>query len=322
MKIKDVFIEDTAALAPMAGVSDKAFRLICKEMGAAYLVTEMVSAKALCFQDKKSRKLMDLDGGQHPVAIQLFGYEPDVMAEGARLAMEHGPDVIDINMGCPAPKITSNFSGSRLMTKPELAEEIVKAVVAAVQIPVTVKFRKGFEAGEDIAADFARRMEAAGASALTIHGKTRAQMYAPPVDRDCIRSVKEAVQIPVIANGEVDSVESYQQMLDETGCDLVMVGRGALGNPFLFRQIKEYREYGRTLTHPTLEEKVEVMLRHIRLLCDIKGEYIGMKEARKHATWYFKGVRGAAALRGQTSFLSKFDDLLRLSEALLKAEGK
>lgn len=318
LKIGNIDIERSAALAPMAGVTDQAFRVICKEFGAAYLVTEMASAKAMTMGDKKTPHLLELDAVEHPVAIQLFGEEPEVMAQAAKLALSYSPDIIDINMGCPAPKIATSGSGSALMKTPELAGQIVRAVRNAVDIPVTVKFRKGWDEEHVNAVEFAQILEENGADALTIHGRTRKQMYAPPVDIDIIRQVKQAVSIPVIGNGDIDSAQSAVSMYEQTGCDLVMIGRGALGKPWLFSQVKQYLQNGTLPPEPDIEEKMQVMLRHIALTCELKGEYIGMKECRKHASWYMKGMRGAAVLREESSHLSTFEDAKRLAQHVLE----
>lgn len=305
----------------MAGVTDQAFRVICKEFGAAYMVTEMASAKAMTMGDKKTPHLLELEASEHPVAIQLFGEEPEVMAWAARLALAYSPDILDINMGCPAPKIATGGSGSALMRTPELAGKIVRAVKDAVNIPVTVKFRKGWDDEHVNAVEFAKLLEANGADALTIHGRTRKQMYAPPVDIDIIRKVKQAVSIPVIGNGDVDSAQSAAEMYERTGCDLVMVGRGALGKPWLFSQIRQYLHDGTLPPEPNVEEKMRIMLRHIALTCELKGEYIGMKECRKHASWYMKGMRGAALFREKSSHLSTFEDAKKLAALVLEELG-
>ena len=319
LEIGHVKLKKTAALAPMAGTADGAMREICRAFGACYTVGEMVSGKGLTYGSKKSAELLELSPAQRPAAVQLFGSEPDTMARAAELAMRYEPDIIDINMGCPAPKIAGNGGGSALMREPELAARIIHAVVGAVDIPVTVKFRKGWDDEHVNAVEFAQMCEQSGAAAVTVHGRTRMQMYAPPVDIDVIAQVKRAVRIPVIANGDVTDGPSAAEMYRRTGADLVMVGRGALGNPWVFRQIEAYLETGEVLPPPTLEERLEVMLRQARLACDYKGEGTAMREARKHAAWYLTGVRGAAAFRRQAGGLCTFADLQRLAEEVLAA---
>lgn len=317
MQIKDVKWNGCAALAPMAGVADRAFREICCEFGAGYTVTEMVSAKGLCMCDRKSQSLLKISEVERPAAAQLFGDDPKFMAEAAVKTLGFKPEIIDINMGCPAPKIAGNGGGSALMKQPELAEKIVETVVGAVDIPVTVKMRIGWDDENINCVDFAKRCENAGAAALTVHGRTKVQMYSPPVRPEYISAVREAVSIPVIANGDVTDGVSAKKLLDATGCEAVMVGRGALGRPWAFEQINAYLERGEILPEPSVEKRMEVMLRHIRLLCEYKGEKVGMLEARKHAAWYMKGIRGAAALRREICALQKIDDIRIIAEKVV-----
>ena len=321
MKIGNVEITGHTALAPMAGVADSAFRTICRGFGAAYVVGEMVSSKGLCMHDRKSGRLLTLTGAEHPAAVQLFGADPAVMAEAARLALAWGPDIIDINMGCPAPKVTSNGCGSALMRDLPLAERIIGSVVQAVNIPVTVKMRKGWDDGSVCAVELARAAEAAGAAAVTIHGRTREQQYAPPVDFDIIARVKAAVHIPVIGNGDVATPEDARRMIESTGCDLVMIGRGALGNPWLFARTEALLGGRPVPPPPTLEERMTVMLRHIRLMCDTAGEYEGMRQARKHAAWYMRGLRGAASLRDTAVHMACYADAEALAGRVLAVCG-
>lgn len=316
MKIGNLEINGHAALAPMAGVADRAFRELCSEYGAAYTVSEMVSAKGLTMQDKKSKELLYLSDKERPSAVQIFGDDPETMAQAALKTMEFSPDFIDINMGCPAPKIAGNGGGSALLKNPPLISQIVESVVRVSPVPVTVKIRIGWDEDTINAVEVAKRIEAAGADAITVHGRTKAQMYAPPVNYGEIANVKAAVSIPVIGNGDITDGESAKKMLDETGCDFLMVGRGALGNPWVFSDINAFFD-GKNYEIPDINGKMSVMIRHIGLICEYKGEHVGMREARKHAAWYIKGIRGAAKFRQQVGTLSSMDELLALAEQVI-----
>ncbi len=323
MKIGNIELPKHAALAPMAGVADRAMREISREYGAVWTVGEMTSSKGLSYGSKKSAELLEINESERPCAAQLFGNEPEVMAEAAKMALEYKPDAIDINFGCPVPKIAGNGGGSALMKDPKLAGEIVRAVKDAVDIPVTVKFRTGWDEEHLNAVEFACICEAKGADALTVHGRTKTQMYAPPVNWDMIRKVKEAVSVPVIGNGDVISPESAKKLYDETGCDLVMVGRGAMGDPWLFKRIAHYMDTGELLPEPTPEERMTVLKKHIELLCKYKGEYTGIREARKQSSWYIKGMRGAAEFRRECGALETIEDLENLiDKVLLSSENE
>ena len=314
MFIGSVEINGFCALAPMAGVADRAFRELCKSYGAAYTVGEMVSAKGVTLHDKKSRELMRISDSERPSAIQIFGGEPETMAEAARFALRFSPEIIDINMGCPAPKVTKNGGGSVLMKDPALAGRICRAVVDAVDIPVTVKFRLGWDADSVNCVEFAKIMEDSGAAAVTVHGRTKEQMYAPPVDLTRIAAVKKTVSIPVIGNGDIFTPEDAKRMYEETGCDLIMAGRGTLGRPWLFRQINDFLTAGSYEPEPDVETKMEVMLAHANRICELRGDKIGMLEIRKHALWYTKGLKGSAKLRNEFSNVSSFEELHLLAE--------
>ncbi len=313
MNIGDLKIEGYAALAPMAGVADRAFREICREYGAGYTVTEMVSSKGVTMGDRKSKELMMISQRERPCGVQIFGSTPEVMADAVSAVSEVRPDFIDINMGCPAPKIAGNGGGASLMKNPELAESIVKAVVSKSPVPVTVKMRSGWDFENINALDLALRAENAGAAAVTVHGRTRQQMYAPPVNSDIILEIKKNLSIPVIANGDITDGQSAALMYEKTNCDYLLVGRGALGRPWVFSQINAYLSSGRIIPEPPVSERMCVMVKHIKKICEYKGEKIGIKEARKHAAWYMKGIRSGAEFRRQAGMLSSIDELEELA---------
>ena len=309
MQIGNVTINGKLALAPMAGVTDLAFRHICREHGAALTVTEMVSAKALTYGDKKTPGLLALAENEHPAAAQIFGHEPETMAEGAKIARAmSGCDIIDINMGCPAPKIVNNGDGSALMRDPALAARVIEAVSRAVDVPVTVKFRKGWDEAHVNAVEFARAMQESGAASLTVHGRTYQQLFTGRSDPQIIAAVKAAVRIPVYASGDIDSPEAAQRIAAETGCDGLMVGRGALGDPWLFSRIRAGFE-GRPGQEPTPAQRVRMALTHAKLLCEDKGERLGIRESRKHTGWYIKGLKSAARIRNEANHVETYAEL-------------
>lgn len=321
LNISGVPLKSHAVLAPMAGVSDRAYRELCVRFGAAYCVSEMVSSKALSFNSKKSEELMEISDLERPCGIQIFGDDPKCMADAAKHALENKPDIIDINMGCPAPKISSNGSGSALMKNPRLCGEIVKAVTAVTDIPVTVKIRKGWDDDSVNAVEVAKICESAGAAAITVHGRTRQQYYKPPVDYDIIKAVRESVSVPVIANGDIDSAERAKEVMDITGCDLVMIGRATLGNPWIFSQINAYLENPNVKIYtPDLEERLGVMIEHIGKMVEYKGEHMAMLQARKLVVGYFKGMKGAAALRNEAGKIKTLDDLYELRQKALSLQ--
>lgn len=309
MRIGALETDGFAALAPMAGVADRTYRALCRRWGAAYSVTELISAKAVVLGDKKSRALLTLTEGERPVGIQLFGADPAIIAEAARVAEEERPAFIDVNMGCPAPKVAASGGGALLMREPELAAEIVRQTVKAVSCPVTVKMRAGWDADSVNAVELAKLCEDAGAAAITVHARTKVQMYAPPADWSVIAAVKRAVRVPVIGNGDVTDADSAARMVEETDCDLVMVGRAAMGAPWIFAQINAFTGEGRRLPDPPVSKRMLVLLEQARETAADKGERIAMREMRKHAAWYMRGLRGAAEFRRRCGTLTTMGDL-------------
>lgn len=318
MKIKDVEFENNVFLAPMAGIADRAFRELCINYGAGYTVSEMVSSKGLTMGDKKSGELLTLGEIENPAGVQIFGDNPEIMAQAAKMCIKYHPNIIDINMGCPAPKIAMNGGGASLMKNPLLAGEIIKAVSKAVDIPVTVKIRKGWDDENITAVELAKIAEKNGAAAITVHGRTRMQMYSGKVDYNIIAKVKKAVDIPVIANGDIVDEQSAAIMFEKTNCDAIMIGRGALGNPWIFRRINAYLNECRVLPDVSINEKMVVMLKHIQKIIEYKGEYTAMREARHHAAYYTKGIRGGAALRKEISTFVHFEQLEELAYKIAK----
>ena len=316
MRIGTVEISHPVALGPMAGVTDLPFRRLCREMGCGLLYTEMVSAKALSYHNKNTEPILETEDGEHPLAVQLFGSEPELLADMAK-KLEEGPyDIIDLNMGCPVPKVVNNHEGSALMKDPILAGKVIEAMAKAVKKPVTVKIRRGFDEEHVNAVEIAKIAEQAGASAISVHGRTREQYYSGKADWEIIRRVKEAVSIPVIGNGDVDCPEKAKAMLEETGCDGIMIGRGAQGNPWIFSRILHYMKTGETLPAPSKEQVCEMILRHARMLLDYKGEYTGIREMRKHVAWYTAGFPHSAKLRSRVNEVQSMEELERILEEL------
>ena len=312
LTIGNVTLENNLILAPMAGVTDLPFRLLCKEQGAGLLCTEMVSAKAIYFKNKNTKSLMQILPRERPVSLQLFGSEPELMGFIAQQIEEQPFDILDINMGCPVPKVVNNGEGSALMKNPKLVGEIVKKVASSIQKPLTVKIRKGFTEDCVNAVEIAKIIEDAGAAAVAVHGRTREQYYSGRADWDIIRRVKEAVSIPVIGNGDVDSPESAKRLLEETGCDGIMIGRAARGNPWIFSRIRSYLENGTMPDEPAASDVREMILKHARLQLEYKGEYTGMREMRKHVAWYTAGMPHSASVRRKVNEIETYEQLEEL----------
>lgn len=312
LKIGNVTLENNLILAPMAGVTDLPFRLLCKEQGAGLICTEMISAKAIYFKNKNTETLMEIDERERPVSLQLFGSDPDLMAEIARQIEPRNFDILDINMGCPVPKVVNNGEGSALMKNPRLVHEIVSKVSNAIEKPLTIKIRKGFAEDCVNAVEIAKIAENAGAAAVAVHGRTREQYYAGNADWDIIRKVKEAVSIPVIGNGDVDSPQKAEALVRETGCDGIMIGRAVQGNPWLFSQILHYQKTGELLPKPGMEEVKEMILRHAKMQLEYKGNYTGMREMRKHVAWYTTGMPHSASVRRMVNEVESYEQLEEL----------
>lgn len=316
LQIGSVTLPNNLILGPMAGVTDLPFRLLCKEQGAGLLCMEMVSAKAILYKNKNTESLLSIDEREKPVSLQMFGSDPQIMAQIAKQIEERPFDILDINMGCPVPKVVRNGEGSALMKNPKLVYELVSATVKAIKKPVTVKIRKGFDDEHINAVEIAKIIEEAGAAAVAVHGRTREQYYSGKADWEIIRQVKEAVSIPVIGNGDVTSGEKAIAMREQTGCDGVMIARGAQGNPWIFSELLEYERTGRLPDRPDVEEIKQTMLRHARLQIEYKGDFTGIREMRKHVAWYTKGLHGAARLRDQINQVESYAELENLLTSL------
>lgn len=317
MRIGDVTLENNVFLAPMAGITDMPFRILCKEQGCGLVYTEMISAKGIYYNSEKSKELANIDKRERPASVQLFGSDPLIMARIAERLNGSNAAIIDINMGCPTPKITKNGEGCALMRNPRLAGEIIRAVSSASAKPVTVKIRKGWDENSINAVEIARIAEENGAKAITVHGRTREQFYSGKADWNIIREVKKAVTVPVIGNGDIFRPEDAKGMIDETGCDAVMVARGAQGNPWIFKRILHYLETGESLPEPSIEEKIRMIKRHMRMTVELKGESIGVREMRKHIAWYLKGMRNAAQVREQVFRLNTEEEMIGLLQSFI-----
>ena len=315
--IGNVKLDGNLILAPMAGVTDLPFRMLCKEQGASLVYTEMISAKGIYYNNKNTGKLWETDASERPVSLQLFGSDPDLMADMAAKIEDKDFDIYDINMGCPVPKVVNNGEGSALMNNPKLAGEIIEKMTKAVKKPVTVKFRKGFGKDDNTAVEFAKVAEAAGAAAIAVHGRTREQYYQGKADWDVIRDVKNAVSIPVIGNGDLFTPEDVKNMYEHTGVDGFMFGRGVRGNPWLFKRTRVYLETGEIPVPPTPEEIMDMMIRHGKMNISFKGEFTGMREMRKHAAWYTKGMKNSAQFREKCSYIETLDDLVALRDLIV-----
>lgn len=318
MKIGNLNLDNRVFLSPMAGVTDLPFRLICKEQDCGMLYTEMVNAKALCYDDQNTKKMLKIEEEEHPVAIQIFGSDPEYMGGAAKILNSYPNEILDINMGCPAPKVVKNGDGSALLKNPELAAKVLKAVVGKSEKPVTLKIRKGWDDTCINAVEIAKIAEDCGISAIAIHGRTREQYYSGKADWDIIRQVKENVSIPVIGNGDVFEVEDAINMLNQTNCDAIMIGRGAQGNPWIFKRINHYMQTGEILPEPTLEEKINTAKKHLKLAVEEHGEYVAVREMRKHIAWYLKGLRNSARVRDEINKIESYEEVVNKLESYMQ----
>ena len=310
MKIGNLKLKNKVFLSPMAGVTDLPFRLICKEQGCGLLYTEMINGKALCYDDENTKKMLKIEEEEHPVAVQIFGSEPEFMGRAAEIMNDYSNEILDINMGCPAPKVVKNGDGSALMKNPKLAEEVLRAVVKNSKKPVTLKIRKGWDDNSVNAVEIAKIAEDCGISALAIHGRTREQFYSGKADWDIIAEIKKNLSIPVIGNGDVFTIEDSINMLDKTGCDAIMIGRGAQGNPWIFKRINHYMNTGEILPEPTLNEKISTAIKHLKLAVEEHGKYVAVREMRKHIAWYLKGLRNSAKLRDEINKIEDYQEVV------------
>ena len=318
MNIGNVSLDNRVFLSPMAGVTDLPFRLICKQKGCGMLYTEMINAKALCYNDENTKKMTKIEDEEHPIAIQIFGSEPEYMGRAAEILNSHPNEILDINMGCPAPKVIKNGDGSALMKNPKLAEQVMKAVVENSTKPVTLKIRKGWDDNSVNAVEIAKIAEQAGISALAIHGRTREQYYSGKADWDIIKEIKDSISIPVIGNGDVFEIEDAINMLEKTNCDAIMIGRGAQGNPWIFNRINHYMQTGEILAKPTAEEKISTAIEHMKLAVAEHGEYVAVREMRKHIGWYIKGLKNSARYRDEINKLTDCESvIMKLKELSL-----
>ena len=318
MKIGNLNLDNRVFLSPMAGVTDLPFRLICKEQDCGMLYTEMVNAKALCYDDQNTKKMLKIEEEEHPVAIQIFGSDPEYMGGAAKILNSYPNEILDINMGCPAPKVVKNGDGSALLKNPELAAKVLKAVVGNSEKPVTLKIRKGWDDTCINAVEIAKIAEDCGISAIAIHGRTREQYYSGKADWDIIRQVKENVSIPVIGNGDVFEVEDAINMLNQTNCDAIMIGRGAQGNPWIFKRINHYMQTGEILPEPTLEEKINTAKKHLKLAVEEHGEYVAVREMRKHIAWYLKGLRNSDRVRDEINKIESYEEVVNKLESYMQ----
>ena len=318
MKIGNVQVDNEVFLSPMAGVTDLPFRTICKEKGCGMLYTEMINAKALCYDDENTKKMLRMDKDEHPVAVQIFGSDPEFMGKAAIIMNQYPNEILDINMGCPAPKVIKNGDGSALMRNPKLAAEVLTAVVKNSEKPVTLKIRKGWDDDSVNAVEIAKIAEECGISALAIHGRTREQFYSGKADWDIIAEIKQAINIPVIGNGDVFEVEDAVNMLEKTKCDAIMIGRGAQGNPWIFNRINHYMKTGEILPEPTLEEKITTAIRHMNLAVAEHGDYVAVREMRKHIGWYLKGLKNSAKYRDQINKITDYKEVIAMLEEYMQ----